>query len=223
MNHGSAGWYPQADGRQRYWDGQRWTEHFAPANGSTQPLPVAGPSSVGRQPSAGSTEQPRTGVQDGAWAGPMSAAPGQPAPAGKPRRVAGWAKVTAAGVAGLVIGAAMPSEGSTPQTLADLPQPTPTVTLTMSTPGPTVTSPGPTVTSTVTPPPQPVPTVTETATVTVTEEAAAPVPFVDPGGGGAAYYDNCSAARAAGVTPLRRGDDGYGPHLDRDDDGIACE
>jgi len=25
-----AGWYPQADGRQRYWDGERWTEHFAP-------------------------------------------------------------------------------------------------------------------------------------------------------------------------------------------------
>ena len=27
-----AGWYPQADGRQRYWDGERWTEHFAPGN-----------------------------------------------------------------------------------------------------------------------------------------------------------------------------------------------
>ena len=25
-----AGWYPQPDGRQRYWDGQRWTEHVAP-------------------------------------------------------------------------------------------------------------------------------------------------------------------------------------------------
>jgi len=25
-----AGWYPQADGQLRYWDGQQWTEHFAP-------------------------------------------------------------------------------------------------------------------------------------------------------------------------------------------------
>lgn len=26
----SAGWYPQPDGRLRYWDGRQWTEHFAP-------------------------------------------------------------------------------------------------------------------------------------------------------------------------------------------------
>lgn len=25
-----AGWYPQNDGRQRYWDGEQWTDHFAP-------------------------------------------------------------------------------------------------------------------------------------------------------------------------------------------------
>jgi hypothetical protein len=25
-----AGWYPQPDGQQRYWDGQQWTEHLAP-------------------------------------------------------------------------------------------------------------------------------------------------------------------------------------------------
>ena len=25
-----AGWYPQPDGQQRYWDGQQWTEKFAP-------------------------------------------------------------------------------------------------------------------------------------------------------------------------------------------------
>ena len=28
-----AGWYPQEDGRQRYWDGEKWTEHFAPGGG----------------------------------------------------------------------------------------------------------------------------------------------------------------------------------------------
>jgi hypothetical protein len=37
------------------------------------------------------------------------------------------------------------------------------------------------------------------------------------------YYKNCSEARAAGVTPIRRGQPGYGAHLDRDNDGIACE
>ena len=38
-----------------------------------------------------------------------------------------------------------------------------------------------------------------------------------------AYYPNCSAARAAGVTPLYAGDPGYSRKLDRDGDGIACE
>jgi len=37
------------------------------------------------------------------------------------------------------------------------------------------------------------------------------------------YYKNCSEAREAGVTPLYEGDAGYTPHLDRDNDGIACE
>ncbi len=42
-------------------------------------------------------------------------------------------------------------------------------------------------------------------------------------GGGAAYYENCDAARAAGAAPLRAGDPGYGRHLDRDGDGVGCE
>ncbi len=37
------------------------------------------------------------------------------------------------------------------------------------------------------------------------------------------YYDNCSAARAAGAAPVRSGDPGYGRHLDRDGDGVGCE
>ena len=37
------------------------------------------------------------------------------------------------------------------------------------------------------------------------------------------YYRNCSAARAAGAAPVRRGDPGYGTHLDRDRDGVGCE
>ena len=36
-------------------------------------------------------------------------------------------------------------------------------------------------------------------------------------------FRNCTAARAAGAAPVRRGDPGYAPHLDRDNDGIGCE
>ncbi|MBL0924943.1 MAG: excalibur calcium-binding domain-containing protein [Sphingomonadaceae bacterium] len=37
------------------------------------------------------------------------------------------------------------------------------------------------------------------------------------------YYRYCSDAREAGAAPLRKGQPGYAPHLDRDGDGIACE
>ena len=42
-----------------------------------------------------------------------------------------------------------------------------------------------------------------------------------PRGRGA--FANCAAARLAGAAPVRRGDPGYGSHLDRDGDGIGCE
>ena len=41
--------------------------------------------------------------------------------------------------------------------------------------------------------------------------------------GGATYYANCAAARAAGAAPVRVGDQGYARHLDRDGDGVGCE
>ena len=37
------------------------------------------------------------------------------------------------------------------------------------------------------------------------------------------HYDNCFQAWRAGALPLHRGDPGYGPHLDDDNDGTACE
>lgn len=37
------------------------------------------------------------------------------------------------------------------------------------------------------------------------------------------YYKNCDAVRAAGKAPLYRGQPGYRPALDRDNDGVACE
>ena len=36
-------------------------------------------------------------------------------------------------------------------------------------------------------------------------------------------FSSCAMARAAGAAPVRRGDPGYGSHLDRDNDGVGCE
>ena len=47
-----AGWYPQADGQQRYWNGESWTEHVAPgvltqpvSGSSSKPTALAAPRS----------------------------------------------------------------------------------------------------------------------------------------------------------------------------------
>lgn len=36
-------------------------------------------------------------------------------------------------------------------------------------------------------------------------------------------YENCDAARDAGAAPVEADEYGFGPHLDRDSDGIGCE
>jgi len=70
-----AGWYPQPDGRQRYWDGAQWTEHF---HGEATPeVPSAGEAST---PSA--TEVPAGAQAYGQGHGQPSAGEttyGQPA------------------------------------------------------------------------------------------------------------------------------------------------
>jgi hypothetical protein len=53
--------------------------------------------------------------------------------------------------------------------------------------------------------------------------AATPRP-VDAGAAAASRpFRNCAEARAAGAAPVRAGEPGYAPHLDRDGDGIGCE
>jgi hypothetical protein len=37
------------------------------------------------------------------------------------------------------------------------------------------------------------------------------------------YFPGCNEVRAAGLAPLYRGQPGYRPEMDGDDDGIACE
>jgi Excalibur calcium-binding domain len=39
----------------------------------------------------------------------------------------------------------------------------------------------------------------------------------------ATYVANCSEARARGIAPIFRGQPGYRPALDADNDGVACE
>lgn len=71
----------------------------------------------------------------------------------------------------------------------------------------------------------PAPTTTEEAVTTTessTEQVETTVTSTAPADDGF-YYENCTAARAAGVTPLHTGDPGYRSGLDRDHDGIACE
>ena len=53
----------------------------------------------------------------------------------------------------------------------------------------------------------------------VPEPAPAPAPAPQQ----STYFQNCSAARAAGAAPVYRGSPGYGSHLDRDGDGVGCE
>ncbi|MEV8239958.1 excalibur calcium-binding domain-containing protein [Microbacterium testaceum] len=56
------------------------------------------------------------------------------------------------------------------------------------------------------------------------QDAAPPVvEAAAPAAPKSVYYKNCTAAREAGAAPVRRGDPGYGSHLDRDGDGIGCE
>jgi hypothetical protein len=121
-------------------------------------------------------------------------------------------------VLGIAIGDGGQGDGKDPVVAA----PTPTATVTATTTA--------TATATVTAAPEPAPTVTVSATRTVTAEPAVDtdtgsVTGSDDGSdsGGDVYYQNCTAARAAGAAPVHAGDPGYGRHLDRDGDGVGCE
>ena len=48
-------------------------------------------------------------------------------------------------------------------------------------------------------------------------------PSPAPTTGASVYYPNCAAACADGVAPIYRGQPGYRPGLDSDNDNVACE
>lgn len=149
---------------------------------------------------------------------PMPQPPGRPAPRWARKRYA----LPALGLAffvGLAAGgtSGQDSTGTDAKPAAASPRPTATVTATTTEPAPTPTA-APTVTVTA--------TATKTVKVKVTTTAPAdPAPAADDssGGGGSVYYANCSEVRAAGAAPIRRGQPGYASHLDRDNDGVACD
>jgi len=51
------------------------------------------------------------------------------------------------------------------------------------------------------------------------QSAPAPAPRPAPSGG----FANCTEAWNAGAAPVHRGDPGYAPRLDRDNNGVGCE
>lgn len=60
MSNSPAGWYPQEEGRLRYWDGQNWTEHFAPGQAPSRmgaPAPGAVPGAAPSAPTGGPDSQ----------------------------------------------------------------------------------------------------------------------------------------------------------------------
>jgi Excalibur calcium-binding domain len=81
--------------------------------------------------------------------------------------------------------------------------------------------PPPTTTTTAPPPttaPRPATTAPRPPTTTPPPTEPPPPPTEPP-----PHYDDCFDAWQAGALPLRAGDPGYGPHLDPDGDGRACE
>ena len=103
------------------------------------------------------------------------------------------------------IASLVPTPTNSPSDASDEPSPDPE---------PTTEEPEPT-----TEDPEPAP---EEPTAEPAEEPAAPAPAPEPTPT-RVHFSSCKQAREVGAAPLYRGDPGYNPKLDRDNDGVACE
>ncbi|WP_234321936.1 excalibur calcium-binding domain-containing protein [Streptomyces xanthophaeus] len=201
--------------------------------------------SPGQPPYPYPPAQPQDRRWNPAWAVPTVIAVGLflPPVAAALAFVARWgkaAKITTVALASVWF-LVLVTMGADPKKPQDDAKPLPAVTVTATVTAAAVAPPSPTPTPTPTPTPSPTPAPEAPASPTPppapapapepTQEAA---PRPDPdeggasgssatGGSGSVSYKNCTAARAAGAAPVRRGDPGYGRHLDRDGDGVACE
>ena len=139
-----------------------------------------------------------------------------------------WLKITtdvagALAVLGLLLGVSMAlRQDGSPQRAAAVGTTTTAPTTTIP-PWTTTTGPPPT-TAPAMPPPTMVRTTTTAPTTTVPPTTApTTTPPTTPTTEPAPEYHNCWQALRAGALPLERGEPGYGPHLDDDGDGRACE
>lgn len=147
-----------------------------------------------------------------------------------------WARVTADVTAAslvlvLIVGVslALRQDGAPPPAAADRPAITAAVATTTTTrpatAGTTGTPKDPPATTTTTTtittaPPTTTATTAPPTTTTMVRSTTTTAPTTTTE---AVSFRNCTEARAAGALPLREGDPGYGRHLDRDGDGLACE
>lgn len=158
--------------------------------------------------------------------------------AGLPRSRALGAATMAVGLMALFFGASVGTPGGAPARdapialaarlapttpLAELAAPTPTAEAVAA---PVATAePAPVVDPVAVPEPEPAPEADAPqdapAPLYAPAEPAPPAP--EPAPDASTYYENCSAAKAAGAAPVHLGDPGYGDHLDRDGDGVGCE
>lgn len=105
MTQAPAGWYPQPDGTQRYWDGSTWTEHISPAAGPAAAQPAAQPAAaVEPQPVFAATPAPSAMAVPGP-AEPLGVAPMGMETQTKKRKV--WPWLVGAGVLILLLIAAV--------------------------------------------------------------------------------------------------------------------
>ena len=244
-----AGWKKDPTGRHfgRYWDGHQWTAHVVSPEKvqGLDPLPPPPEPSLFRDGAPPAPEShPTQAVNARTTAMPQAEAPttvmrsagGVLIARGPEERRAGalasvqawprWAKWTFGVVAALVligvIGSATEDEDQPISVVGD--------TQTSSTlPVATTVAPAVTAPATTLPPTTQAPT---TATTPTTIRAPATTAATAPATTAATTpatrqstvsYANCTAVRAAGAAPLYRGEPGYAPHLDRDNDGVACE
>lgn len=137
-----------------------------------------------------------------------------------------WARISAEVVVGalvlaLVVGVSLvlrgddePQQATSREPISIETVPTTSTTVATTTTSTTV----PTTTTTVPPTTTTVPPTTATTSPPIVPPPTEPPPTTEE-----VRYRNCFEAWLAGALPLRRGDPGYGPHLDRDGDGEACE
>jgi cytoskeletal protein RodZ len=231
-----AGWYPQPDGQQRYWDGELWTEHFTPG------VPPETPKGVARRnwflrhkiltaigallllgtfsglAGAGNTKSITIApVVDSVT---TSAAPDQAA-ADQAAAETAAAEKAAAEVAATEAAAAAEkaaaeasaqatADAAAAQAITDAAAVKATADAVAATNAKAAAEKKA----------QDLAAAAARAEAAAAAAAAAPPPAPPAAG---VYYENCTAARAAGVTPIYRGQPGYALKLDRDKDGIACE